>query len=140
MTTTAEQLDLMQRGPLVPIKLWVPQGVKTDIQPIDTLAEIDTASFYTSVQEGIGTSLGLKPECIVQLPGTTRRLYNHYAYKLRLVFPQIAMVETTVIEVPYLLHQHERIRCRIGRDILRICTFAYNGRLNTFSLDLHVGS
>jgi hypothetical protein len=41
--------DLVAHGPLITVKLWVPQAVKTTLPPIDALAEINTAVAHTYI-------------------------------------------------------------------------------------------
>ena len=128
-------VDLTISGPLITVKLWVPQQVTSTIPPIDTLAEIDTAVVNTYIQEGVATSLGLTPKGTKTITTTTTQAYESYFYHIRLVFPHGKAVEVHAVEVPYMLRPNVRIKCLIGRDILQLGVLTYNGRCNTFSFD-----
>jgi hypothetical protein len=127
--------DLTRCGPLLPVRLWVPRDVTTDVPPIDVMAEVNTGSLFTFIQEGIGTSLGLMPIDDIQIMNITSRMHTCYMYRLRVVLPNAAF-EANVIEVPYLAYAESRIQCRLGRDILQYGILTYNGRASTFSFDL----
>ena len=128
--------SLMTSGPLVAVQLCVPGEMKSDVPPIDTLAEIDTGSIATIIQEGVATSLGLKPlNRKLELPMLTRPKYTGYLYHIRVRFSDGSWVETAAMEMPYMLREHARIKCIIGRDILRHSVLVYNGVNNMFSLD-----
>lgn len=127
--------NLTLSGALVAIKLWVPREVKSAIPPIDTLAEIDTALTYSCIQEGVATSLGLEPISMIKTTSITALTYEVPMFRIRMVFPEGNMsFEVNVIEVPYMMRHHARIKCLIGRDILQYSTLNYNGQANTFSL------
>jgi len=126
--------DLAWCGALVAVKLCAPEAVKSDALPIDALAEIDTSSIMTVIQEGVATSLGLKPAKRLKIPTLTRPTYEGDVYLIRLQFPEGNAIETPAIEVPYMLRDKVRIKCLIGRYVLKQIVFTYNGLTNTFSL------
>jgi hypothetical protein len=126
--------DLAFSGPLVAVKLCVPEGVKSDALPIDTLAEIDTSSVLTVIQEGVATSLGLTPGKRLKIPTFTKPVYEGDIYVIRLQFPEGNAIDTPAIEVPYMLRDKVRIKCLIGRYVLKQTILTYNGFANTFSL------
>ena len=126
--------DLTSRGPLVAVKLCVPEALQSDVPPIDALAEINTSSIVTIIQEGIATSLGLKSTGKLRVPTSFRPVYEADAYLLRIQFPEGYAIETPAIEVPYMLRHMVRIKCLIGRYVLKQTVFTYNGLTNTFSL------
>jgi hypothetical protein len=128
-------VNLAINGPLLGVKLCVPQQVQAKWPPIDTLAEVNTASIHTYIQEGVATSLGLAPKDTITITTMTSRAYESYVYHIRLVFQQGKAVEVLAIEVPYMLRPHARIKCVIGRDILQFGVLTYNGRGNTFTFD-----
>jgi hypothetical protein len=127
--------SLMTSGALVAVKLCVPECVKSDVPPISTLAEINTGSIVTIIQEGVATSLGLEPVAKLELPMLTRPKHIGILYRIRLQFPEGSWVETAAMEMPYMVREHARIKCIIGRDILRRGVFVYNGLENTFSIN-----
>jgi hypothetical protein len=126
--------DLAWTGPLVAVRLCAPECVKSDAPPIDALAEIDTSSIMTVIQEGVATSLGLKPVKRLKIPTFNRPVYEGDVYMIRLQFPEGNAIETPAIEVPYMLRDKVRIKCLIGRYVLKQIVFTYNGFTNTFSL------
>jgi hypothetical protein len=127
--------NLAASGPLVTVKLWVPRHVESTCAPIDTLAEIDTAIARTCVQEGVATSLGLETIGTIKITTTTAPMYEAHVFRIRLVFPEWNMAfEVNAVEVPYMLRPHVRIKCLIGRDILKHSVLTYNGLTNMFSL------
>ncbi len=129
----------MQNGPLVAVKLTAPKEVKPMVPPIiDTLAEIDTGVLITRIQEGVATSLGLEPAGTVKITTATTPVYEAYLYRIRLLFPSGDAFEVDAIEVPYMVRPHVRIKCLIGRDILKHSILTYNGFVNTFSLNFSV--
>jgi hypothetical protein len=136
-TFTEKPSNLFQSGPLIAVRLWVPQQMTTIIPspPMHTLAKIDTASVHTYIQEGVATSLGLKPKDTVTITTMTTRSFESYIYHIRVVFPHGKAVDVLAVEVPYMLHPHARIKCAIGRDILQLGVLIYNGRGNTFLFD-----
>jgi hypothetical protein len=130
-----ESADLLRSGPLVAVKLWVPQQVKTNLPPIDALAEVNIALAHTFIQEGIATSLGLEPIGIMTITTSTKPAYQAHLFRIRIGFPEGKMVfEVTAVEVPYMMRPHARIKCFIGRDILQFGILNYDGPASTFSL------
>lgn len=139
-TSTGKPVDLLGRGPLIAVKLWVPklwapEEFKPTVPPMDAFAEINTSAMHTCIQEGVATSLGLEPKDTIKITTVTNRAYESYVYRIRLVFPNGKAVEINVAEVPYMFHPSVRIKCIIGRDILQFCVLTYNGRGNTFLFD-----
>jgi hypothetical protein len=126
--------SLFVSGPLVAVKLCVPEAVKSKVPPINTLAEIDTGAPITLIQEGVATSLGLVPEKTVKITATTRYAYESYVFPIRLVFPEGNWFELSAIEVPFILRKPARVKCIIGRDLLSRCILTYNGFSNMFTL------
>jgi hypothetical protein len=135
-TIREESPDLTASGALVAVRLGAPRTVKSDLGQIDTLAEIDTSFVITRIQEGVATSLGLTPTGTVCITSSTALAYEAHLYNIRLVFPQNNLVfEVQAIEVPYMVRQHARIKCLIGRDILQHTVLTYNGRDKVFTLE-----
>ena len=125
---------LTTNGPTIVVKLWVPRSVQSNLQPIDTLAEINMAYNQTFIQEGIATSLGLQPCGTTKIATATKPLFETYVYQVRVVLPDRAF-EVMAAEIPYMLRPRDRIKCLIGRDILQYYTLTYNGPDDTFSLE-----
>ena len=132
--------DLTLDGPLVAVSLYeyIFEEVALLMPPMDTLAVIDTAAPYTLLQEGIATSLGFTPIETVNITTVSMRVYESYRYHMWLKFPEGNVLEVSVIEVPYMLHPDARVKCKIGRDILRYGVLLYSGCANPFSFDLKV--
>jgi predicted aspartyl protease len=134
-SSTEKPFDLATSGALVSVKLWVPRELKSTVEPIETLAEIDTALARTVIQEGVATSLGLEPIGITKIRTATRPEYKAHVFRIRIVFPERNMAfEVEAVEVPYLIRPKVRIKCLIGRDILKHSVLTYNGQKNMFSL------
>ena len=128
--------NLVSHGPLIAVKLLVPGTVQSTLPPIDTLAEINTATAHTYIQEGVATSLGLEPFGMVQITSATTHTYQTYAFRIRIAFIEANRAfEVGAIEIPYMLRKQGRIKCTIGRDILKHSVLVYNGVGNMFSLD-----
>ncbi len=109
-----------------------------EVEPIEALAEINTAYPQTFIQEGIGTSLGLTPVGTVKIMTATKVQYEVYQYLVRIAFiDHNRAFEVTAAEVPYMLRPkaNGRIKCIIGRDILQFAMLTYNGPEGTFSLE-----
>ncbi len=124
-------------GPVVTVKLWVPRQAETKIEPIDALAEINTAYPQTFIQEGVATSLGLQPANTVKITTATTPIYEAHQFLVRIVFPAANRAfEVMATEVPYMPmpKANGRIKCLIGRDILQYGVLTYDGPANTFSL------
>ena len=137
MASSLEQINLVTHGPLVRVTLWVPRSVQSDREPIDMLAEINTAVAHTYIQEGIGTSLGLEPVGTVNITSATTHIYETHQFLIRLILPESNRAfEVNAIEIPFMLRKQGRIKCTIGRDILQYFTLNYNGPDNTFSLQV----
>jgi hypothetical protein len=130
--------DLVQNGPLIAVQLCAPKEAASTVPPMDALAEIDTGVLMTRIQEGVATSLGLEPIGTVTIMTATTLAYKAYKYRIRLVVPCGEAFEADAVEVPYLVRPHVRIKCLIGRDILKYSILTYNGFLNTFSLNFSV--
>jgi hypothetical protein len=140
MTTyTSKPINLAESGVLIAVQLCAPSSVTAPL-PIDTVAEINTSAMYTYIQEGVATSLGLKPIDQVKITAATRLVYEGYMYRIRLVFPGGGAVEVNAVEVPYMIRRCKRIKCVIGRDILQRCILTYDGRANAVTLNLQFGS
>jgi len=135
-TIYEENLDLVASGALVTVNLWVPRAMHSTIEPIEALAEIDTAIARTCIQEGVATSLRLKPVGTINITTTTAPMYEAHIFRIRLVIPEGNVAfEVNAVEVPYLIRPKVRIKCLIGRDILQYGVLNYDGPANTFSLN-----
>lgn len=127
--------DLTLSGPLVAVKIWGPKRFKSVCTPIDTLAEINTGIAHTFVQEGVATSLGLEPVGRMKIRTSSSLAFESYLFRIRVVFPEGNMAfEVNAVEVPYMLRPKARVKCLIGRDILRYTILMYSGPANMFSL------
>jgi hypothetical protein len=134
-----DNVNLASRGVVVQVKLRTPKDVETGFAPIDTFAEIDTSIATTRIQEGVATSLGLEPIGTIKTTSSTTLSYETHLYRIRLVFPQCKLaLEVEAIEVPFMLRPASRVKCRIGRDVLKHAVLTYNGLSNQFSLEIAV--
>ena len=126
--------SLLYSGALVAVKLCAPEAAKSDALPIDAMAEINLNAIVTIIQEGIATSLGLKFMGKLHMTTELCPAYEADTYLLRIQFSEDYAIETRAIEVPYMLGRKVRVKCLIGRDVLKQAIFTYNGLTNTFSL------
>jgi len=132
--------DLETLGPLIGVTLWPGPDARSELSPcIDTIAQIDTSSPYTLIQEGLATALGLEPVQTVKLLTVTGmvRVRGCYVYRLTLEFPQhdaSYAFGIFAVEVPWMVDEDNRVKCRIGRDVLQFGRLLYNGKDNIFSL------
>jgi hypothetical protein len=124
-------------GPVITVQLYTPRVMQPYAEPITALAEINTAYTQTFIQEGIATSLGLEPVGKIRIATATRPPCEVHEYLLRIIFPADNQAfEVVAAEVPFMVRPkaNGRIKCLIGRDILRHVILMYNGPANTFSL------
>ncbi len=134
---TTQIPNLQQTGPLLQVKVDIPQALKDakaiqpEPQPIPIQAMIDTGATGTVIQAELVESLGLKPVGVVSVntPSSTNVMCNQYF--VRLLLPNNVTVDAVIIAAP-LKDQH--IQCLIGRDILQHGVFIYIGYMNQFTL------
>ncbi len=96
------------------------------------LALLDTGASGTLVRTSVLERLGLEAAGPVFLntPSTTEP-EERSEYRIRLVLAKNIVFETDVVEAP-LGGQH--VQCLIGRDILDVCRFVYDGPRRRFTL------
>ncbi len=134
-TIHENNIDLAARGVIIPVKLWAPRNVPTTLGPLDVFALVDTSLANTRIQEGVATSLGLEPIDAIKATATTKYIHETYLYRIRLIFPQVNVAfEVQAVEVPFMVKPSDRIKCLIGRDVLKHAILIYNGQSNMFSL------
>ena len=134
---TSQVPNLQQTGPLLQVKVDIPQILKESkaIQPlptpVDIQAMIDTGATGTVLKKEIVDSLRMKPVGVVSIstPSSTNVVCNQYL--VRLLLPNNVTVDAVIIAAP-LKDQH--IQCLIGRDILHHGVFIYTGYMNQFTL------
>ena len=135
--------DLVHQGPILPIRFTISLALETALRQTnlsktldiaDSLAMIDTGATRTVVNPSIIQKLNLHPIGQVQINTPSSVNVNCFEYAVRIIFPNnIVINDMIVIDAP-LSGQH--IQCLIGRDLLSLSTFYYNGTNNSFSLSL----
>ena len=94
----------------------------------------DTGASGTVVRTAALDELGLDSTgtVFINTPSTTVPLKS-IEYRVRLVLSQTVAIETYVVEAP-LGGQH--VQCLIGRDVLEMCCFVYDGPKRQFTLNV----
>lgn len=136
---TAENTDLQKQGPILKIRIAVPFDVEEALlsggveipQPVEVSALIDTGASHTVLRQGVGAALGLRPVGTAPVLTAGHSVVHCEEYHLRLIFPNDAVHETTIVELPM---EGQFIQCLIGRDVLAKAVLIYIGERNLFSL------
>jgi hypothetical protein len=126
-------------GPIVSARieqvLAVQEMLRTAGEPIPSVsvqALIDTGASGTTVQSSVLHGFDIQPIGRVSLSTPTTLVPEmHLKYRLRIVLSQSIAFETDVVEAP-MGGQH--VQCLIGRDILDVCRFVYDGPKRQFVL------
>ena len=111
--------------------------LRQDGEPVPSasvLAMLDTGASGTLVQTSVLDGMGFEPfsTAFLSTPSTTVPL-ERAVYRVRLVLARDVAFETNVVEGP-LGKQH--VQCLIGRDILDVCRFVYDGPKRRFTLNV----
>ena len=134
--------DLLKNGPLLHVRvepvLAVQESMLTEGDEIPTssiLALIDTG---TLLQTAVVTGLGFEALGTVFLltPSTSEPLARQ-EYRVRLVLSEDIAFEVDVVEAPL---AGQGIQGLIGRDILQLLKFTYDGPKSQFTLDAGAGT
>lgn len=102
-------------------------------EPIPITALIDTGASGSVIQKGLPDQMGLKPVGAQSISTPTSTNVHCYQYRLRFLFPNRVVFETTVVEAPL---RGQNIQCLLGRDLLSHAVFVYIGYRNLFSLSI----
>ena len=95
------------------------------------LGLIDTGASVSVLREGSAAQLGLNPIGVSYINTPSSTNVPCYRYRVRFIFPNEVLVESTVVEAPL---QGQNIQCLIGRDVLAHSVLVYIGGSNIFSL------
>jgi hypothetical protein len=105
--------------------------------PVRIRALVDTGAFCTHIASSVIPPLGLAPtgSVLVATPstGTTPAMFDRYDVSVTILHPELARIFDIV---PILACEPlaDDYQALLGRDLLKSCTFFYNGPDDTFSL------
>ena len=137
--------DLLKNGPLLLVRiepvLAVQEAMRADGDEIPTasiLALIDTGANGTLIQTAVVAGLGFESLGTVFLltPSTLEPLARQ-EYRVRLVLSEDIAFEVDVVEAPL---AGQSIQGLIGRDILQLLKFTYDGPQSQFTIDAGAGT
>jgi predicted aspartyl protease len=136
------------RGPVVNAAIGVSEGRRNALTAANQAvpgaqsvrALIDTGASFTSVDPGILANLGLTPTGTMDVvtPSTGQGVHTTNTYDVD--FAIGASPQEVVLAIPNLriaaaeLFLMQGIHVLIGRDVLSLCLFAYNGATQSFTL------
>jgi hypothetical protein len=138
---------LAVNGPIIQVQIEVPSALAARLQatgqpipaPVDGIALIDTGATITSIDAASLTRLGINPVGIANV-GTAGGPQRLSTYPVRFTFPgtplpgfEIPSVIGVDLTGQTVLNQRPLIAL-IGRDILSMGVFVYNGSAGMFSL------
>jgi hypothetical protein len=133
--------NIREIGPVVDIKLALSPALidklrengETPPPPIQIKGLFDTGASLTVIQEGLSNKLKLQPIGIEKCQTASSNDFSCYKYNLSIIFPNNVVIEVNAIEMPL---SGQNIQCLIGRDILSLGIFIYNGYIGEFSYSL----
>ena len=104
-------------------------------EPVRVMALIDTGASSTVIQKGIAQKLGLSPKGIATISTPTSKDVTCEMFDVLIGFDRARLVfdGVLVIEAPL---EGQEIQCLIGRDMLAVSVFIYNGYDNSFTLSI----
>lgn len=104
--------------------------------PISISAMIDTGASASVMKEGIAQQLGLNPVGVQRINTPSTRGLECPVFYLQLILDPTAgltgpvQIDSRFIEAP--LEGQNNLQALLGRDILRLGVFIYNGATNSF--------
>ena len=138
-------------GPIIQVQIQVPQVLAESLQkvaspippPVQGFALIDTGASISSADTSVFTQLGVSQNGVAVV-GTAGGRQQQFTYPGRLSFPGTAI---PAFDHPRLLGcdlaghvvlgtPNARIIALIGRDILKLFVFVYNGTAGVWSLSI----
>lgn len=141
-STTSQQANLVQTGPVLDLFLGVSDDLRAVLEkndknvpkPIKIMAMIDTGATGTVISKKIIEKLSINPISTIKISTPSNENVDCYTYPVILTMPQHKIrIPQEVIAAP-LKGQH--IQCLIGRDILQHCVLTYIGYINQFTLSI----
>jgi len=133
------QDNLQRLGPIIRLQVTAVADLlaKLDVlgepipPPSRVAALVDTGSEATAVDRRIVRALGLEPTGFVSVRTPGRVYQACRQYSLRLVLDEGIEIETAALELDF---GGGPVDCLLGRDVLALCSFTYNGLDNSFSM------
>jgi hypothetical protein len=138
---------LATNGPVIQVQIEIPSALAASLQasgqpiptPVDGIALIDTGATITSIDVAILKRLSINPVGVANV-GTAGGPKQQSAYPARFTFPGTPLPG---FEIPRVLgcdltgqtvFNQRPLIALIGRDILSLAVFVYNGQAGMFSL------
>lgn len=135
------QMVLMHMGPRIPVTLMPPDQIVAALakegKPIPPsiagLALIDTGAGPTSIDEDAAKKLGLPIINVVKLASASHASTDAHVYPVKLAITGIQnpLNAAGVVGAPLAC---QGLVALIGRDLLSMCHFTYNGAAGDFTL------
>ena len=111
-------------------------GMKSENIPIYTgVGLIDTGASISAIDVSVAKSLNLISRDIIPIL-TPSGIKNHYTYDVEFMLPQTLGFKKFSLDVTGCELAKQGIQVLIGRDVLKECTFIFNGTTNTWELHL----
>lgn len=117
-----------------PAHMWWKDGMNAEDVPIFTATGlIDTGASISAIDYGIATALKLISRDVIPIM-TPSGVKDHYTYDVSLMLPESLGHKSFPVEVTGADLARQGIQVLIGRDVLKHCSFVYNGVDNTWHL------
>lgn len=137
---TTQVPDLRLSGAIIqvfifpPVHTYFKPEIKPEEIPIFTaVGMIDTGASISGIDVSIAKHLNLISRDFIPIL-TPSGIKNHYTYDIDLMLPQTLGFKKFTLEVTGSDLIRQGIQVLIGRDVLKECTFVYNGSDNTWHL------
>lgn len=136
---------LQAKGAILQVEVNLPQPLidllSAQAKPIPApsvgMALIDTGASMTCVEESILTALGINPIGLVSL-GTAAGPVQRPLYAAKLAFPETKLLaelsRVVAVDLRGQTIGDKPLIALVGRDILQVCQFTYNGSGGFFIL------
>jgi hypothetical protein len=136
-------------GPIIPVQIEIAKALAQSLQaanqpipsPVVGIALIDTGASITSFDMSVAVQLGINPNGVAQV-GTAGGPQQLSTYQARFTFPgtpipgfEHARVLGCNLAGQTVLNQ-QPVLALIGRDVLRLFVFVYNGTVGMWSVSM----
>jgi len=132
---------LQGKGPIVQVSVTVEQTVAKNLiakgipipTPITGWALIDTGASVTCIDEGVAQMLQLPAVDVVSMTSATQASTPRNVYPIQIQMTGVRIVFQATRAIGAEL-KPQGLLLLIGRDMLQMCTFFYNGLTGQFTL------
>ena len=136
-------IALFQRGPIIQVSVTIEENVGKGLLaqgkplpiPKTGLALIDTGATGTCIDEQVAKELGLPAIDVGKMTSATHKDQQCSIYPVQIVIQPTNLILNAPRTMGAALAAQGLIAL-IGRDVLRVCTFFYNGPGGNFTLSL----